>query len=64
MSVTSAADIVFTSKNLRSLPALFPIANSVVMQAKLNVRWAIAYNLVALSLAVGLLEPMGLTITA
>jgi hypothetical protein len=28
------------------------------------VRWAIVYNLVALSLAMGLLEPLGLTITA
>lgn len=64
MSMTSAADIVFMSKDLRSLPVLFLIAKSVIAQAKLNVLWAIVYNLLVLSLAMGLLEPWGLTITA
>jgi len=64
LSITSAADVVFTSKSLKSLPLLFSVAKKVVKQARLNVRWAITYNIFAISLAIGILEPLGLRVTA
>jgi len=62
--MTSAADVVSTSKSLVHLPVLFPIAKKAAKQARFNVRWAIIYNIFAVSLAMGLLEPWGLSVTA
>ncbi|KAJ8114663.1 hypothetical protein OPT61_g3516 [Boeremia exigua] len=51
--------VVIISGDLHALVALFAISERVVRQAKMNVWWALAYNILALSLALGLWEPWG-----
>jgi cation transport ATPase len=62
--MTGAADVVIMSPSLETLPKLFDIARSSVKQARWNTRWAIGYNLVAISLAFGLFEQWGFAIDA
>ena len=57
-------DVIFTSPDLGRLPELLEIAKQTTAQASTNLLWAVAYNLVAVSLAMGLLEPVGLTLDA
>jgi cation transport ATPase len=62
--MTGAADVVIMSPRLEALPKLFEIARLSVKQARWNKRWAIGYNLVAVSLAFGLFERWGFAIDA
>lgn len=61
---SGAGRVVIVSGNLQCLASLFSISKQVVAQARLNVQWALMYNVIAISLAMGLLEPWGLSITA
>lgn len=62
--MTGASDVVIMSSSLEVLPKIFDIARMSTKQAKWNVRWAIGYNCIAVSLAFGLFERWGLTIDA
>lgn len=54
--LTGAAGVAIISNDLGALTVLFKISRRVVRQAKLNVLWALVYNVIALSLAVGAWE--------
>ncbi|KAF2034806.1 hypothetical protein EK21DRAFT_55193 [Setomelanomma holmii] len=43
---------------------LFSISRKVMAQAKMNIRWALIYNIIALTLATGLFSRWGIVITA
>ena len=62
--LTGAGSVIVLSGNLCSLHALFAISRKVVKQVKINIWWALLYNAVALSLALGIWEDWGLCITA
>ncbi|KAJ4363615.1 hypothetical protein N0V83_009911 [Neocucurbitaria cava] len=61
---SGAGNVVIVSGNLQSVTSLFSISKRVVAQAKLNIRWALVYNLMAISIAMGLFENWGVRITA
>ena len=58
------ADVILTAPSLKVLPELLLIAQKTVRQAKLNTRWAIAYNVVAVALAMGVGERWGVKLDA
>ena len=58
-----AGSVVILSGNLQCLAAAFSISRQVVAQARINVRWALIYNFIALSLALGLFEGWGIVVT-
>jgi Cu+-exporting ATPase len=58
-----AGSVVILSGNLQCLAAAFSISRRVVAQARINVRWALIYNFIALSLALGLFESWGIVVT-
>lgn len=61
--ITGAGDVLIMSPHLHCIPDLFDIAKQTLRQAHLNVMWTLCYNCIALSLAMGLLEPWGLKIS-
>lgn len=61
--LVGSGSVVIVSGDLCALVALLVIAKRVVWQAKMNVCWALIYNVFALSLALGFWEPWGLRIT-
>ncbi|KAF2435928.1 heavy metal translocatin [Tothia fuscella] len=62
--MTGAADVVIMSPSLEAVPKLFEIARLSVKQARWNTKWAIGYNVVAISLASGIFEQWGVAIDA
>lgn len=62
--LSGAGSVVIVSGHLHALSSLFAISRRVVAQAKVNVGWALVYNTVAVSIALGLWEPWGISITA
>ena len=58
------SNVVFTSPDLTRLPELLEIAAKTVRQSRLNIQWAIAYNVVAVTLAMGIAERYGVTVDA
>lgn len=54
--LTGAGGVAIISNDLGALAVLFKISRRVVRQAKINVLWALVYNVIALSLAVGTWE--------
>ena len=58
------SDVIFTSPDLRRLPEVLQIARKTVDQSDWNTCWAVAYNSVAVALAMGVAEPVGLKIDA
>ncbi|KAI8938066.1 hypothetical protein NX059_005737 [Plenodomus lindquistii] len=62
--LAGAGSVIIASGNLRALESLLTISKRVVAQAKLNVSWTCVYNLVAVSMAMGLWEGLGIRITA
>jgi cation transport ATPase len=62
--MTGAADVIIMSTNLEALPKTLEIAKMTVGQAKWNIKWAIGYNVVSVSLASGVFEQWGLAIDA
>jgi Cu+-exporting ATPase len=61
--LASTGSVVILSGNLHCLADAFSISRQVVAQARMNVRWALVYNIVALSLALGVFEGWGIAIT-
>lgn len=61
---SQVGDVIFTSPDLSRAPELLDIARKTVRQATWNLWWAIGYNITAVSLAMGLAEPLGLKIDA
>ncbi|KAH7095472.1 E1-E2 ATPase-domain-containing protein [Paraphoma chrysanthemicola] len=61
--LAGTGSVVILSGDLNRLAELMSISKKVMWQAKLNTRWALVYNVVALTLAMGLLEPWGIVIT-
>lgn len=57
--LAGAASVLVISNDLQAVPTLFDISKQVVRQAKLNVAWALVYNVFALSLAMGMWERWG-----
>ena len=53
---SQVSEVMFTSPDLSRLPELIEIARKTVRQAERNKRWAIAYNVIAVALAMGLGE--------
>jgi Cu+-exporting ATPase len=51
--LAGSGGVIITSGSLEALVHIFEISRKVVRQAKWNVKWAITYNVVALSLAIG-----------
>ncbi|KAF1816395.1 HAD-like protein [Eremomyces bilateralis CBS 781.70] len=62
-SNAGAADAMIVSPDLNALPKLLSISKKVTAQAKFNVWYSMAYNVVALALASGLLHPFDIVIT-
>lgn len=62
--MTGAADVIILSPNLECLPRILDIAKMTVNQAKWNIKWAIGYNAIAVSLAFGVFESWGLIVDA
>jgi cation transport ATPase len=62
--MTGAADIIIMSPNLDALPKIINIAKMTINQTKWNIKWAIGYNVVAVSLAFGVFERWGLVVDA
>ena len=58
------SDVIFTSPNLSRLPELLTIAHKTMQQSNWNTNWAITYNVIAVALAMGIAEPIGLTVDA
>ena len=63
-SNSQISDVIFTSPNLCRLPEVLEIARKTVDQSKWNMRWAVAYNTIAVTLAMGIAEPIGLNVDA
>lgn len=61
--LVGSGSVAIISGDLSALVAVLAIAKRVVGQAKFNVLWACMYNISALSLALGVWEPWGLSIT-
>lgn len=62
--LSGAGSVVIVSGSLHALSSIFAISRRVVAQARLNVMWALVYNVVAISMALGLWERCGIRITA
>jgi Cu+-exporting ATPase len=62
--MTGAADVIVMTPSLEAVPKILDIAKVTVKQAKWNIKWAIGYNAVAVSLASGIFEAWGLIIDA
>lgn len=61
--LASGGNVLILHSQLQSLLVLFDIAKSTMRQVAWNISWALAYNLVALGLAVGLGSPLGIAIS-
>ncbi|KAK3697126.1 hypothetical protein LTR37_017622 [Vermiconidia calcicola] len=61
---SQVSDVIFTSPDLSRLPELLTIAHKTMQQSSWNMQWAIAYNVVAVSLAMGVAEPIGISVNA
>ncbi|CAO2651637.1 Nn.00g042070.m01.CDS01 [Neocucurbitaria sp. VM-36] len=61
---SGAGNVVIVSGSLQSVASIFSISKRVVAQAQLNLWWAMVYNVVAISIAMGLFEKWGISITA
>jgi P-type Cu+ transporter len=58
------ADVIITTPSLGVLPELLLIAQKTMRQAKWNTRWAIVYNVIAVTLAMGVGESWGVKVDA
>ncbi len=59
-ALAESSDFFFISNTLRFVPALFAIVDRLRATARLNVRYAVLYNGIAISIALsGLLTPLG-----
>ena len=53
------ADFVLLSSSLSALPALFSLSRKVYNRQRLNLLWAIIFNLVCIPFAAGVFYPAG-----
>lgn len=57
-----AADVILTNPNLGGLFEAVQIAKTTQWQIKFNIAWALMYNLIAVSIAAGVLETWGVVV--
>jgi len=61
--LSSGGSVLILRSHLNLLLTLLDIAKSTTRQISANIAWALAYNVIAVALATGLGNPVGLTIT-
>lgn len=61
--LSSGGSVLILQSRLQALPTLIDISQSTMRQISFNITWALTYNVIAVALAVGLGEPIGLTIS-
>jgi len=61
--LSSGGSVLILNSQLESLLELLYISKSTIRQVSANIAWALAYNVIAVALAVGLGSPLNLTIT-
>ena len=61
--LSSGGGVLILQSQLQSLVALLDISRATMRQVSLNIAWALAYNVVAVGLAMGLGGPWGVSIT-
>ena len=58
-----SADVILIQDDLSKIVSLFSISKKTVRIIKQNLFWAFIYNIFMIPLAIGLLKPLGLSIT-
>ena len=58
-----SADVILMQDDLSKIVSLFNISKKTVRIIKQNLFWAFIYNILMIPLAIGLLKPLGLSIT-
>ncbi|MEE3419449.1 MAG: HAD-IC family P-type ATPase, partial [Methanosphaera sp.] len=58
-----SADVILMQDDLSKIISLFNISKKTVRIIKQNLFWAFIYNILMIPLAIGLLKPLGLSIT-
>lgn len=61
--LSSGGNVLILQSELQAILTLLDIAKSTMWQVSANIAWALAYNIVAVSLAIGLGAPIGLGIS-
>lgn len=61
--LSSGGNVLILHSQLKSLITLLDISRSTMWQVSSNITWAMAYNVIAVGLALGLGVPFNLTIT-
>ena len=61
--LSTGGSVLILASQLRSLLTLFTVADQTMRQVDINIRWALIYNIAAISLAVGIGHPWGISIT-
>lgn len=62
-SPTAGASVMILNSRLESILVLLEIARQTVQQVRVNLLWVFGYNLFALSMAIGLIQPFGVVLT-
>lgn len=60
--LTTGGNVLLLSSQLSSIPALFFVAKKTMAQVHFNLLWVLGYNVIALSLALGLRTPWDINI--
>jgi Cu+-exporting ATPase len=60
---TAGGHVLILATKLTAISTLFEISEQTMRQVKNNLLWALVYNSVAISLALGITEPWGLSIS-
>lgn len=61
--LSAGGNVLILASKLQSLLTLFMVADGTMRQVQTNINWALAYNVIAISLAVGAGRPWGLNIS-
>ena len=61
--LSAGGNVLILASKLQPLLTLFVIAENAMKQVRANIVWALMYNSVAISLAVGVGQPFGIYIT-
>lgn len=61
--LSAGGDVLILASKLQSLLTLFVVADGTMRQVQKNIVWALTYNIIAISLAVGAGQPWGLYIS-
>ena len=57
-----SADVILTNNNLGSIGKLIQISKKTISNIKQNLFWAFFYNIIMIPIAMGMLQPFGITI--